>query len=147
MKIQESILMNRGDSRPVPTDRSNTTSLSFQKMLGSYSKDLTQERLQQILQEIDQQGQRLNDRRTFHELRKYKQAVKQFMDEVSKNGIGLEQGESWDLYGGNKTLKTIKIIDQKLLDLTNHVINEQSQGLSILDRIGEIKGMLINLYT
>jgi uncharacterized protein YaaR (DUF327 family) len=146
LKIQESMRINRGDARPTSADRSGTT-ISFQKMLNNYSRDLTQDRLHQILDKMDQQGQQLNEHRTFDELRKYKQLVKQFMDEVSKNGIGLEQGQSWDPYEGNKTLKTIKILDQKLVDLTNHVLHEQSEGLSLLDRIGEIKGLLINLYT
>jgi uncharacterized protein len=96
---------------------------------------------------MDQQGQQLSETPTFNELRKYKNLVKQFMGEVTKNGIGLYQTESWDPYGGNKTLKTIQVLDRKLMELTDHVLHQQNAGLSILDRIGEIKGLLINLYT
>jgi len=115
--------------------------------MNTYSKELTKDHLQQILQEVDQQGKRLSENPTFTELRKYKDLVKRFMGEVTKNGVGLYQTESWDPYGGNKTLKTIQVLDRKLMELTDHVINQQNAGLSILDRIGEIKGLLINLYT
>ena len=147
MKIQDPVRINIGDSRMPASDRSSTTTASFQKIINTYSKELTKDHLQQILQEVDQQGQRLSENPTFSELRKYKDLVKRFMGEVTKNGVGLYQTESWDPYGGNKTLKTIQVLDRKLIELTDHVINQQNAGLSILDRIGEIKGLLINLYT
>ncbi|MEH7438406.1 YaaR family protein [Neobacillus drentensis] len=147
MKIQDTIRMNIGDSRLPTNERAITNTTSFQKIMNTYSKELTKDHLQQILQEVDEQGKRLSEKPTFSELRKYKDLVKQFMGEVTKNGVGLYQTDSWDPYGGNKTLKTIQVLDRKLMELTDHVLNEQNEGLSILDRIGEIKGLLINLYT
>ena len=139
--------MNIGDQRLSTTERTSANSASFQKILNSYSKDLTQEHLHQLLQDIDQQGLQLSEKPTLKELHKYKNLVKQFMGEVTKNGMGLYQTESWDPYGGNKTLKTVQVLDRKLMELTDHVINQQNAGLSILERIGEIKGLLINLYS
>lgn len=115
--------------------------------MSNYSKGLTKDYLNQLLEDVDQQGQKLSENPTFLELRKYKDLVKQFMGEVTKNGVGLYQTESWDPYSGNKTLKTVQVLDRKLMELTDHVLNQQNEGLSILDRIGEIKGLLINLYT
>ncbi len=147
MKIQDQVRIKVGDSRLSTNERSSTNNASFQKIINTYSKELTKDHFQQILQEVDQQGQRLSENPTFTELRKYKDLVKRFMGEVTKNGVGLYQTESWDPYGGNKTLKTIQVLDSKLMELTDHVLNQQNAGLSILDRIGEIKGLLINLYT
>ncbi|MEH7504896.1 YaaR family protein [Neobacillus drentensis] len=147
MKIQDPVRIKIGDSRLSTNERSSTNNASFQKIINTYSKELTKDHFQQILQEVDQQGKRLSENPTFTELRKYKDLVKRFMGEVTKNGVGLYQTESWDPYGGNKTLKTIQVLDSKLMELTDHVLNQQNAGLSILDRIGEIKGLLINLYT
>ncbi|MCM3566992.1 YaaR family protein [Neobacillus mesonae] len=147
MKIQDQVRVNFGDNRPVGAERSNAPAASFQKIINSYSKDLTKEYLHKLLQNIDEQGQQLCENPTFHELRKYKDLVKQFMGEVTKNGLSLSQSESWDMYGGSRTLKTVKVLDQKLVELTDHVLNQQTEGLSILERIGEIKGLLVNLYT
>lgn len=147
MKIQDQLRINIADPRLNASERSSSNSVSFQKMMSSYSKDISKDHLQQLMQKIDEQGTKLCDNPTFQELRKYKDLVKQFMGDVTKNGIGLMQAETWDQFGGNKTLKTIRVLDRKLIDLTNHVLNEQSSSLSILDRIGEIKGLLVNLYT
>ncbi|MDR7235686.1 YaaR family protein [Neobacillus drentensis] len=147
MKIQDSIRMNMGDPRLSTSERTTSTSASFQKIMNSYSKELTQDHLHQLLKDIDQQGIQLSEKPNFKELHKYKNLVKQFMGEVTKNGLGLHQTESWDPYSGNKTLKTVQVLDRKLMELTDHVLNQQNAGISILERIGEIKGLLINLYT
>ncbi|WP_040209403.1 YaaR family protein [Neobacillus jeddahensis] len=147
MKIQDPVRINLGDNRLSTSERSSTSSTSFQKIMSTYSQGLTEDRLQQMLQDIDQQGLKLSENPTFHELRKYKDMVKQFMGEVTKNGVSLYQTDSWDPYGGNKTLKTVQVLDRKLMELTDHVLNKQSNGLTLLERIGEIKGLLINIYT
>lgn len=147
LKIQDTLRVNLGDPRKSTTEKTSDNPAAFQKIISSYSKDLSKDRLQQLLQDIDEQGQALSKSPTFTELRKYKDLVKKFMGEVANNGISLKQTESWDPYGGSKTLKTIQILDQKLMDLTDQVIHQQQSGLSVLDRIGEIKGLLINLYT
>lgn len=139
--------MNITEPRIPVTDRSSVNSAAFQKIMNSYTKELSQDYMQKLLQDIDKQGQQLSENPTFNELRKYKDLVKKFMGEVTKNGVGLYQSESWDPYGGSKTLKTIQVLDRKLLELTDQVLNQQNNGLSLLDKIGEIKGLLINLYT
>ncbi|PFP30801.1 hypothetical protein COJ96_02225 [Bacillus sp. AFS073361] len=147
MKIQDPVRVNISDPRLSTSERSSTSKASFQKLIDSYSKELTQDHLQELLQDIDQQGQQLSEKPTFHELRKYKDLVKRFMGEVSKNGVGLYQTETWDPYGGSKTLKTIQVLDRKLMELSDHVLHQQNANLSIMERIGEIKGLLVNLYT
>jgi uncharacterized protein YaaR (DUF327 family) len=147
MRVQDPLRVNIGEPRPASSERSAANTAAFQKIINSYSKDLTEEHLQKMLQELDQQGKQLNENPTFAELRKYKDLVKKFMGEATKNGVGLYQTESWDPYGGNKTLKTVQVLDRKLIELTDHVLNQQNSSLSILERIGEIKGLLINLYT
>jgi uncharacterized protein len=147
LKIQDSIRVNIGENRQFPLEKSSSNSVSFQNIMRSYSKDLSQEHLHQLLEKLDQQGQQLSEKRTFQELKKYKELVKSFMGEVTNKGIGLYQTETWDMYEGNKTLKTVQQIDRKLVELADHLLNQQSSSLSVLERVGEIKGLLINLYS
>lgn len=147
MRVQDPLRVNIGEARPASAERTSVNNASFQKIMSSYSKDLTEEHLQKLLQELDQQGKQLVENPTFSELRKYKDLVKRFMGEVTNKGVGMYETDTWDPYGGNKTLKTVQIIDRKLIELTDHVLKQQNSSLSILERIGEIKGMLINLYT
>lgn len=147
MRVQDPHRVNLTEPRPASFERSSANTASFQRIMNTFSKDLTEEHLQKLLQELDQQGKQLSENPTFAELRKYKDLVKRYMGEVTKNGVGLYQTDSWDPYGGNKTLKTVQVLDRKLVELTDHILNQQDSSLSILERIGEIKGLLINLYT
>ncbi|CEG25892.1 YaaR family protein [Bacillus sp. B-jedd] len=147
MKVQESVRASFGEQRLNPAGRSSVPSPAFQNIINSYSKELTETHLQQLLEEIDSQGQKLSEQPTFQELRKYKSLVKRFMDDVTKNGVGLYHAETWDPFGGNKSLKTVQILDKKLVELTDQILSQQNDQLSILSKIGEIKGLLVNLYT
>lgn len=147
LKIHDPVRVNFSDPRQTGVDRSTSNNAAFQKIISSYSKDFTKDYLHKLLEGINQQGQQLIENPTFRELQKYKDLVKQFMGEVTKNGLALHQSESWDMYGGNKTLKTVQVLDRKLIELTDHVLNQQTSGLTLLERIGEMKGLLLNLYT
>ncbi len=146
MKIHEQIRPAMNDTRPAAAERSGSQAATFQQIIGSRSKELKNIHLQGLLKEIEGQGVQLSERPNFQELNKFKGLVKQFMEEVTQKGVGLYQTDSWDPYGGNRTLKTVQVIDQKLVELTDSILQQQSDGLSILERIGEIKGLLINLY-
>ena len=42
--------------------------------------------------------------------------------------------------------KIVKVIDEKLLDLTDEIIAKEKKGLDILKCVGEIQGLLVNIY-
>lgn len=44
-------------------------------------------------------------------------------------------------------MKTVETIDAKLVELSEEILNKEKSSLEILEMIGEIKGLLINLYT
>ena len=46
-----------------------------------------------------------------------------------------------------KIYKIVKEVDKALIDLTNSVLDKEKNSLDILSRVGEIKGLLINMYT
>ena len=146
MKIQEQMRPALNDTRPAAAERSGSQAVSFQQIMSNRSKELKHVHLQGLLKEIEGQGLQLSERPNFHELKKFKGLVKQFMEEVTQKGVGLYQTDSWDPYGGSRTLKTVQVIDEKLVELTDSILKQQSDGLSVLERIGEIKGLLINLY-
>jgi len=41
----------------------------------------------------------------------------------------------------------VKEIDQQLITLTEAVVEQEKPSIDLLDKIGEIKGLLINLYS
>lgn len=122
-------------------------SIQFTSIMDKKRSDVTFERLNQKMQEIESQGDKLADSRTVENLRKYKKLVKDFMDDAIKNGLELQEKRGFSYRGSSKIYKLVKEVDKKLIDLTNAVLDKEQKGLDILGMVGEIKGMLINLYT
>ena len=121
--------------------------ISFKEVIGTRRTDITLERLTKRMQEIEAQGRVLADTQSIDHLRKYKKLVKDFMDDAVKNGLQLEERRGFSQRGSAKVYKLVKEVDQKLVELTNAVLDKEEKGISLLGMIGEIQGMLINIYT
>lgn len=134
--------LNKVDQKKASTD----AKVSFQEIMKQGRNNAQYERLNELLTKIDDQGKTLSESRTIDELRKYKQLVKEFMDDAIKLGLSLEERKGFNRRGRTKVYKIVREVDQKLLNLTDAVLNEQKKGLDILDMVGEIRGLLVNVY-
>ncbi|RTR36356.1 DUF327 family protein [Robertmurraya yapensis] len=122
-------------------------SIQFQSVMDHEKRDLTYDRLTQKVKEIEEQGQKLADNQTVDNLRKYKKMVKDFLKDVVENGLELNEDFGFNHRGSARTYRIVKEVDKKLIDLTNEVLEKEKTGLNIAGLVGEIKGMLINIYT
>lgn len=118
----------------------------FADFLQQQEGPMQQEHITRLLQEIGTQGERLARSRTIRDLRLYKSLVKRFMEEAVKFGVGVDEKRGAGPRSRQRMYKMIRELDRELLELTNIVLQQESSTIDILDRIGEIKGMLINLY-
>ncbi len=124
-----------------------TESVSFQEVMAKGRTQTVFEKLSKMVTEIEDQGKVLAENRTVDELRKYKKMVKQFMEEAVQNGLQLEEQRGFNRRGRTKIYKIVKEVDKKLIDLANNVLDKEKNSLDILNTVGEIKGLLINIYT
>lgn len=73
--------------------------------------------------------------------------MKQLVKETVETGMELKQSHSWNRFAEGRVHQTVELIDEKLVELTEEVLKEEKQSIDILGKIGEIKGLLIHLYT
>ena len=125
----------------------NNGHIRFSNLVQKQEQKLHADSLNKLLGAIETAGGRLLRTRNFKDLAKYKSLVRRFIKEAVDYGIDLEESQSWNQYGQTRVLKTIKLIDEKLIKLAEDVMNQEKDALTILGQIGEIKGLLINLYT
>ncbi|RKQ33008.1 YaaR family protein [Oceanobacillus halophilus] len=126
--------------------QSDTDRASFNKMLRSQQVFYNQQQLDNLMKDITLQGNKLSRSRTFRDLAKFKKLVKTFLDETLSKGLSLQKKQSFGM-NGNQNLALVKQVDEKLIELTEQVMNQEKKTINILGLIGEIKGLLINLYT
>jgi uncharacterized protein len=146
MKINHDIPIKLDKSR-LDAKQFQTGNERFQQMVQTQDQKMQIQTLNRLIGDIEGAGQRLVRSRTFRELAKYKALVKRFVKEAVEYGLELKQSTSWNEYGQSRPLKTVETIDARLVELSEEILNKEKSSLEILEMIGEIKGLLINLYT
>ena len=146
MKINHDIPIKPDKSRQ-DAKQFQTGNGRFQQMVQTQDQKMQIQTLNRLIGDIEGAGQRLVRSRTFRELAKYKALVKRFVKEAVEYGLELKQSTSWNEYGQSRPLKTVETIDARLVELSEEILNKEKSSLEILEMIGEIKGLLINLYT
>ncbi|KFL16474.1 YaaR family protein [Geobacillus stearothermophilus] len=141
-KVTRTGLANVGRKNDAPME-----SVSFTEVMAKTRRDVVWERINEQVRQIEEQGKKLAESRTVEDLRKYKQLVKSFLDDAVKNGLQLEEQRGFSRGGRARIYKLVKEVDQKLVELTNEVLKKEQKGLEILRLVGEIQGLIINIYT
>lgn len=121
------------------------TTKSFADMMQQRDSQASQEELQQRLQDIYRQGERLSKSMTIRELRLYKNLVKRFLEDTVRKGVAIRDTRGWDRRGRSKRYRLVEEIDEALLVLADELLQSEEGKMQLLNTVGEIKGMLINL--
>ncbi|MGM0846961.1 MAG: YaaR family protein [Bacillota bacterium] len=146
MKINQDLRMGLDKVR---TEQKATAggSNKFGMLVSKQDQKMQMEQLGKLMGDINTAGERLSRSRTFKDLAKYKSLVKKFVKEAVDYGMNLKQSHTWNQYGEGRKLNTVESVDQRLMELTEDILDEEKQSIDILGKIGEIRGLLINLYT
>lgn len=120
---------------------------SFDGMVQSQTHKLKQQEIQQLMKNITIQGDKLARFRSFRDLVKFKRMVKGFLEETVHNGLDLQKSHSFSMTGNNRNLAIVKEVDEKLIELTEDIMNQEKKTVDLLGLIGEIKGLLVNIYS
>lgn len=124
----------------------NQTSNRFGELVVKQGHKLQSEQLTRLLGDISAVGDRLARTRSLRELARFKMLVKRFLQEAVEYGLEMKQSHTWNRFGEGRRLKIIKTIDERLVELAQDILDEEKETIDLLDKIGEIKGLLINLY-
>ncbi|MBM7646484.1 uncharacterized protein YaaR (DUF327 family) [Scopulibacillus daqui] len=120
------------------------TQTSFQQNIKRQQGKLQEEILGQLLNKIEGQANRLAVSQTIKDVQLYKSYIQQLIKEVLQSGLEMKQSKSWHPSSAHRQA-LVKKIDQKLIQLTDEVLNKHTDSISLLAKLGEIKGLLINL--
>jgi hypothetical protein len=90
-------------------------------------------------------GDRLRDRSDRQTLNEYKDAVRHFLSAVVTRGLDIEEHTSGTHILRRKRYALVQVIDRKLERLAAELISSQQNQLSVLARIDEINGLIVDL--
>lgn len=125
-------------TKQVPTNQ-------FSDMLAQKDRAHSVDALQQQIKGIQEQGDRLARHMTVRELKLYRQMVKQFLEDTLRRGVGLKEVRGFDRRGRVKRYKLLEEVDSKLVLLAEEMLETEEGRIELLNTLGEIRGILINL--
>ena len=117
----------------------------FRRTLTDLSKEMHQKRLAEMKAAIDEQWMRLGERADIKEYEKYRRLIRDFLDEIVSNGYTFLKEDAYASRGKHRYIATVKVVDEKLDELGKEVMKEQADKIEILNRIDDIRGILLDL--
>ncbi|OCS84843.1 YaaR family protein [Caryophanon tenue] len=145
MKINQNMRTGLGQT---PQNMQNrAVNNRFGEMVVKQGNQMQSEQLTRLFGDISAAGDRVARSRNLRELARFKMLVKRFLQEAVDYGFELKQSQTWNRFGEGRRLKVVETVDKHLVELAEDLLNEEKETIDLLDKIGEIKGLLINLYT
>jgi len=123
---------------------SNRGEGDFNKIL-SQTEKLNRQELQNFLQKLQTQGEKLAHTRTLRNLKDFQEMVRSFLRSTLGQSRTLSEEQVWDFRGRPKVMARVTQIDHALEELGKKVLDEQAKPLDILAKIDEIRGLIIDL--
>lgn len=121
---------------------------SFKFTLASHIEEAElQTKLQGLMEEITMQGERLYKKRDVRDMKRYRGLIKEFMNEIVSRSHSFSRENFLDKRGRHRVYGIIRLIDENLDELAQELVKDEQDNLSILNKIGEIKGLLLDIFT
>lgn len=106
-----------------------------------------QARLHSLMEEITMQGDKLAKKRDIRDMKKYRGLIKDFMNEIVSRSHSFSRENFLDRKGRHRVYGIIRLIDENLDELAKELMQDEQDHLAILSKIGEIRGLLLDILT
>ena len=135
-----------GKNKKTGEAKTGFTSFLEKTVLGNI-KELphSEESLHELLDEIHSSGDALSKRPFLQEIVAYRTAVRNFVNYVVENGFDTEEQTSGVNVLKRKKFTLVRVIDSKLEGMAAAILKGQLNQLEILEKLDEIKGLLVDL--
>ena len=115
----------------------------FSMSLNLANKEQSEQRLKEMLDDIDKLGKKLTSTRSVGDAKAYKLKIQEYLTLIVKNIYVLRKEPGPFNYGVHVR---IEVINQKLDELTKNLIQEQKETIDLVNKIEEIRGLLVDVY-
>ncbi len=121
-------------------------SRTFSRHLTDMGNAQYEEHITKLVGRIFEQGEIVKSKADMKELQKYRQMISELMNETVSNSYVFDKSGTFDSSGRHKIYATIKKINDKLDNMTQGLLDDQSENINLLSQVDDIKGMLVDLF-
>ncbi len=116
-------------------------------LMSKIEEDGLAERLEGMMKEITQQGKKLGKRMDIRDMKHYRTLIKEFLNEVVNRSHKFSRENFLDRRGRHRVYGMIKKVDEALDELASELIKDEKDSIAILDKVDEIRGLLLDIVT
>lgn len=132
----------------IETQQVQKTNDDFKFMLMSkISEEDLQAKLTSLMEEITMQGERISKKKDIKDMRKYRSLIKDFMNEIVSRSHSFSRENFLDRKGRHRVYGIIRLVDETLDELAQELMKEQKDNITILQKIGDIRGLILDIFT
>lgn len=105
-----------------------------------------EQHLQKLAEDIAKQGEILAKKVDIRELKVYKKLIAEFLDVALGNSRKFSKRSVLDRRGRHKVYAIVRNINSELDLLTQGILKGESDNLSLLQRLADIRGLILDLF-
>ncbi len=106
-----------------------------------------QEQVVALMNEISEQGKKLSKHTDVKDMRRYRQLIKDFINEVVYRSHEFSRENFLDKRGRHRVYGIVRLVDENLDKLAEELLKDEKDNLKILNLVGEIRGLLLDIIT
>ncbi|MBR3761836.1 MAG: YaaR family protein [Lachnospiraceae bacterium] len=106
-----------------------------------------QTKLQGLMQAITEEGDKLAKRKDLRDMKHYRGLVKEFLNEIVSRSHEFSRENFLDRRGRHRVYGIVRLVDENLDALAQELMKDEKDNLAILSKIGEIRGLLLDIFT
>ena len=144
MAIKVKDITGAAPSEIKSTPKESDGSFKFMLVSNIEEKDL-QNKLGSLMDEITAQGERIAKHMDVTDMKKYRSLVKEFMNEVVTHSHEFSRENFLDRRGRHRVYGIVRLVDKNLDDLARELVKDEKDNLTILNKVGEIQGLLLDI--
>jgi uncharacterized protein YaaR (DUF327 family) len=144
IKVNQTQSINQVEQKP-PVQEADG-SFKFTLISNIEEQDL-QNQLNGMLGEITTWGKKLAKHMDIKDMKRYRELIKDFMNEIVNRSHKFSRENFLDRKGRHRVYTMIKLVDKNLDELASELIKDEKDHLTILNKIDEIRGLLLDILT
>ncbi len=148
MKVRDTLNNPSGMLGVVGKDErkvSDSRETSFQNQLKRVEAQNFEQRINEMIGKIMEQGEKLSKKADIRELKIYKKLISEFIEEAVSNSHKFSKKSSLDRRGRHKIYALIRKVNEELDSLTNEILSNERDNIRILQKLDDIRGLILDL--
>ena len=146
MDIKINDIQTSSSVQQVKNTESTDSSFKFTLISNIEEKDL-QEKLGNMMEQITEQGEKIAKHMDIRDMKKYRELVKGFLNEVVNRSHKFSRENFLDRRGRHRVYGIVKMVDENLDNLAKELVKDEKDHLAIVGTIDDIRGLLLDVST